>query len=111
MNKETAASFLVLALLKIDNSKLPLGEAIAKVKHIALDISVCFDLDEVTTYGVAFMFYSYTFEGIFMDEEKVEELLQYKSGYYVMLKDNLNFYKAVDNLADKYGIDTHTMEG
>ena len=104
MNKETAASFLVLALLKIDNSKLPLGEAIAKVKHIALDISVCFDLDEVTTYGVAFMFYSYTFEGIFMDEEKVKELLQYKSGY-------LNFYKAVDNLADKYGIDTHTMEG
>ena len=83
MNKETAAIILVSALLKIDNSKLSLGEAIAKVKHIALDISIYFNLDEVTTYGVAFMFYSFTFEGIFMDEEKVEELLQYKSGYMV----------------------------
>ena len=83
MNKETAAIILVSALLKIDNSKLSLNEAIAKVKHIALDISICFNLDEVTTYGVAFMFYSFTFEGIFMDEEKVEELLQYKSGYMV----------------------------
>ena len=29
---------------------------------------------------------------------------------YVMLKDNLNFYEAVDKLADEYGIDTRTDE-